>query len=285
MSEITKEEIESFTAVLYQKFGLDFTCYESQSLNRRLNRVLFVLKKESIHDLWAAMLQDNTLIYRFMDEISVGLTSMFRDPQMWSGLRSILFNEFKSNTKFDVWNAGCSTGEEVYSLAIVLKEMGILNSANIVASDMNHTALNVAKNGIYHKVKMIDYEKKFKEYNKYGYFNKYYSIHDDNHVIMDRELIKGVNYKYHNLITDEFTGEYDFIFCRNVMIYFDAPTKERLIQQFYDILKPGGYLITGFFDSMLSDEEKQRFDCKLSNLRILRKPAKINVAAGSTYNF
>ncbi|MTI40057.1 CheR family methyltransferase [Fulvivirga lutimaris] len=277
MSNITKEEIESFTAVLFSKFGLDFTCYESQSLSRRLNRVLFVLKKDTIHDLWAAMLQDHTLIYRFMDELSVGLTSMFRDPQMWSSLRSILYNDYKSRSQFDIWNAGCSTGEEVYTLGIVLKEMGILDSAKITASDMNHTALDIAKNGIYHKVKMIDYEKKFKEYNKFGYFNKYYSIHDDNHVLMNRDLVKNVTYKYHNLITDSFTGKYDFIFCRNVMIYFDAPAKEKLIQKFYDVLKPGGYLITGFFDSMLSDEEKKQFDCKLASLRILKKPEEISV--------
>lgn len=268
---LTQEEIDSFTSVLFQKYGLDFTCYEPQSLNRRLNRVLHVMKKKSLHDLWADMLKDRNMIYSFMDEISVGLTSMFRDPMMWSGLRTVLFNEFKDKSKIDIWNAGCSTGEEVFTLAIVLKEMNILDRANIVATDMNNTAIDVAKSGVYHKIKIVEYENKYKEYNRFGAFHRYHSPHDDSHVQMNYELNSNVQYRYHNLITDEITGSYDFIFCRNVMIYFDAPAKARLMDKFLNVLKPGGYFIMGYFDSMLPEEDKNKFNRSLANLRIFKK--------------
>ncbi|QSE97575.1 CheR family methyltransferase [Fulvivirga lutea] len=268
---LTKEEIDSFTSVLFQRYGLDFTCYEPQSLNRRLNRVLHVLKIDTLHDLWSAMLKDKNLIFKFMDEISVGLTSMFRDPMMWSGLRTVLYNEFKGRSKIDIWNAGCSTGEEVFTLAIVLKEMNLLEQANILATDMNQTALQVAKSGIYHKVKMVEYESKFKEYNRFGNFSKYYLPHESMHVQMNHELNSAVTYKYHNLITDPVNGSYDFIFCRNVMIYFDAPAKAKLMEKFLSVLKPGGYFIQGFFDSILSEDEKSNFNSDLVKLRIFRK--------------
>lgn len=271
--QISKAEIDSFTEVLFQKYGLDFTCYEPQSLQRRMNRVLHTLKCESVHELWSRMLKDKSLLSVFMDEISVGLTSMFREPQVWSGLRSLLLGA--NQNSLSIWNAGCSTGEEVYTLNIVLRELGLEQKANILATDMNRTAMEAAKSGIFHKIKMVDYEKNYREYNRFGNFNKYYERHDDNHMMMDKSLLSNVRFSYHNLITDPFTGKFDFIFCRNVMIYFDYKAKDRLLQQFYDQLKPGGYFVLGFFDSMLPESFRTKFNSDYSRLRIFRKPADV----------
>lgn len=279
---LTKEEIDSFTSVLFKRYGLDFTSYEPQSLNRRLNRVLHVMKVETLHDLWANMLRDKELIYRFMDEISVGLTSMFRDPAMWSGLRTVIYNDYKDKSKVDFWNAGCSTGEEIFTLAIVLKEMNILDKANITATDMNQTAIKVAKSGIYHKIKLLEYEKKYREYNKFGNFSRYFSPQDATHMQMNPELNSAVDYKYHNLITDPITGSFDFIFCRNVMIYFDGAAKTKLMNKFINALKPGGYFIQGYFDSILHKEEKSQFHSNLANLRIFKKLDTPNPSSSSS---
>ncbi len=267
--EISTAEINSFTDVLFKKYGLDFTCYEPKSLERRIKRVLHVLKCPSVMDLWLMILKDNSLLQNFMDELSVGLTGMFRDPHMWSTLRSLLFDYDQS--EITIWNAGCSTGEEVYTLSIVLQEMNLTEKVKIIASDMNKTALETARNGVYHKIKMADYDKKYLEYNKFGNFQKYYSTHDSSHYKMNSDLIKNVNFKYHNLITDAFIGQFDFVFCRNVMIYFDAISKNEILKKYYSLLKPGGYLILGFYDSLLPIEEKSKYNVELSHLRIFKK--------------
>ncbi|UII19241.1 CheR family methyltransferase [Fulvivirga ligni] len=266
---VTKAELDSFTNVLFQKYGFDFTCYEPQSLLRRVNRVLHVFKVNSVHELWIMMLQDRNLVYSFMDQISVGLTSMFRDPQVWIELKTLLSN-YSVNRKIRVWNAGCSTGEEVYTLAILLDELNMLDNVEILATDMNQTAMQEAKKGIYHKVKMLDYEKNYKVFNKFSSFSRYYDT-DDKHIIMKDYLLKNVRFQYHNLITDAFPGEFDFIFNRNVLIYFDQRMKEKLVNKFYNHLKPDGYYIMGFYDSMLSDQQKQKYNTTLSNLRVFSK--------------
>ncbi len=273
MSEVTTAEIQSFTEVLFKKYGLDFTCYEPQSLKRRIDRVLHVLKCSSIHELWSRMLKDKSLLSTFMDELSVGLTSMFREPQVWSMLRSIFYDYANTHSAINIWNAGCSTGEEIYTVTIVLSEMGLLDKVKISATDMNQTALSIAKNGIYHKIKMVDYAKKYKEYNKFSDFSKFYQVEDENHIKMHNDLIKNVNFKYHNLVTDTIFGKFDFIFCRNVMIYFDGAMKNRLLSKFYEHLNIGGYLIIGFYDSILPVEEKAKYNSDLSKLRIFKKIA------------
>ncbi|MBL3655754.1 CheR family methyltransferase [Fulvivirga sediminis] len=270
---VTKAELDSFTNVLFQKYGIDFTCYEHQSLSRRVNRVLHNFKVDNIHELWVMMLRNRNLIFTFMDQISVGLTSMFRDPKTWVQLKKVL-SDYKSDGVINVWNAGCSTGEEVYTLTIMLDEIGLLNRVNILATDMNQSAMEEAKKGVYHKVKMIDYEKHYREFNKFGTFSKYYTT-DENHIIMKDYLLKNVKFKYHNLTTDQFQGQFDFIFNRNVLIYFDQRMKDKLISQFYQCLKPNGYYIMGFYDSILSEEQKSKFINTLSAFRLFQKPEKV----------
>ncbi|QCK16659.1 CheR family methyltransferase [Mangrovivirga cuniculi] len=273
--KVTQAEINSFTEVLYAKYGFDFTCYEPQSLNRRVNRVLHVLGYNTIHDLWTDMLQKPSLVYKFMDEVSVGLTAMFRDPVMWSRLRSVLYNEFKSKQNLNIWIAGCSTGEEVYTLAIVLYEMGMLHQTRILATDMNHTALEVARSGVYHELKIVDYEKNYTEYNKFGTFSRYFKRNAP-HVMMRPDLLSNTTFKYHNLVTDKIDQDFDLIFCRNVMIYFDADTKSKLVKNFHRNINDNGYLITGFFDSIFCEENQRLFNSELSGFRMFKKsPAMI----------
>ncbi|MCX2743207.1 protein-glutamate O-methyltransferase CheR [Mangrovivirga sp. M17] len=268
--KVTQAEINSFTEVLYAKYGFDFTCYEPQSLNRRINRVLHVLGYNTIHDLWTDMLQKPSMVYKFMDEVSVELTAMFRDPVMWSRLRSVLYNEFKAKQNLKIWIAGCSTGEEVYTLAIVLYEMGMLEQVQILATDMNNKALEVARSGIYHELKIIEYEKNYREYNKFGTFGRYFKKNSP-HVLMRSDLLKNTLFKYHNLVTDKSDSDFDLILCRNVMIYFDAETKSKMVKNFHRHINDGGYLITGFFDSIFCEENQGLFNNELSGFRMFKK--------------
>lgn len=268
---ITDEEVASLSQSILTRYGLDFTCYEPKSLKRRIVRLLSINNYTSIHDLWNRMLHDRTFIQTFMNEISVGMTSMFRDPQFWKHLKRLLSKNFEHLPHLVIWHAGCSTGEEVYSLGILLKETGLSQKSIAFASDINQVALEEAKRGEYHKIRMIENEANFKEYNAYSDFSKYYTSVDGKFVKMDEGLTKHVTFNYHNLITDPYTGKYDLILCRNVMIYFDAEAKQKLIKKFHEALNPGGYFVIGFYDTMLSLIDQKLFRLVDSEAKIFQK--------------
>jgi chemotaxis protein methyltransferase CheR len=268
---LTDEEIASLSQSILTRYGIDFTCYEPKSLKRRVVRLLLMNNYISIHELWHRLLRDQSFIHTFMNEISVGMTSMFRDPFFWKHLQRLLIANFTKSTNFSIWHAGCSTGEEVYSLGILLSELNLSQKTVAFASDINQDALVAARRGEYHKLKMIENETNFREYNPYSEFSKYYTSIDAKNVKMDEKLIRHVTFNYHNLINDPYTGKYDLILCRNVMIYFDTEAKQRLLQKFYDSLNPGGYFIIGFYDTMLSLMDQDLFKAVDLDAKIFQK--------------
>lgn len=257
VQEVSEEEINSLTQSILTRYGIDFTCYEPKSLRRRIIRVLNLFNLASVHELWVHFLRNPNFVHSFMNEISVGMTSMFRDPALWISLKKRMAFEYKGKDKISIWHAGCSTGEEVYSLGIVLKETNLQAKTSALATDFNSNAIEEAKAGSYHKIKMIENETNYRKYNTFSDFTKYYKT-DGKYASMNADLISHTEFKYHNLITDSYPNGFDYILCRNVMIYFDTIAKTRLLNNFYASLNPGGYLIIGFFDTMshLIDNEK-----------------------------
>lgn len=255
--QITAEEIKSLTHVILTRYGIDFTCYEPKSLQRRVLRIMSLHDCPTVFELWNRVLRDPEFIRLFMNEISVGMTSMFRDPILWSHLAKRLPEEFSQRPSLNVWHAGCSTGEEVYTMGILLKEKNLLHITKTLATDINQDAIATARNGTYHKIRMLENEKNYTEFNPQGDFAKYYTT-EGKHAMMSNGLIHHVNFNYHNLITDPIFGQFDLIFCRNVMIYFDNKAKLMLLEKFCQALKPGGYLVIGFYDTMVSlvDDKK-----------------------------
>jgi chemotaxis protein methyltransferase CheR len=268
---ITDEEVASLSQSILTRYGIDFTCYEPKSLKRRVVRLLLMNHYTSIHDLWIRLLRDPSFIRTFMNEISVGMTSMFRDPFFWKHLQRLLTKNFSQSKKLSIWHAGCSTGEEVYSLGILLSETGLAQKSVAFASDINQDALETARRGEYHKLRMIENEQNYREYNSFSDFAKYYTPLDGKHVKMDARLTQHVNFNYHNLITDSFIAKYDLILCRNVMIYFDTEAKQKLLRKFYDSLNPGGYFIIGFYDTMLSLMDQDLFRAVDLDAKIFQK--------------
>jgi chemotaxis protein methyltransferase CheR len=256
VQNVTDEEMNSLTQSILTRYGIDFTCYEPKSLRRRIIRVLNKFDLSSIHELWVHFLRDTKFVHVFMNEISVGMTSMFRDPILWKRLKARML-KYPSDKTISIWHAGCSTGEEVFSFGILLKETNLQERAKAFASDFNQNALTEAKAGVYHKIKMIENETNYREYNAFQNFGKYYTS-DGKYAIMNQDLIKHVNFSYHNLITDAYPQGFDVIFCRNVMIYFDSIAKVKMLDKFYEALNPGGLFIIGFFDTMnyLIDNKK-----------------------------
>jgi chemotaxis protein methyltransferase CheR len=170
-----------------------------------------------------------------------------------------------------IWHAGCSTGEEVHSMGIVLHETDLSKKANSLATDFNRDAVEKAGKGEYHKIKMIENERNYAEYNRFQSLASYTTPIDAKHVRMQSHLTQRVRYQYHNLVCDPFLEKFDIIFCRNVMIYFDNPTKEKLLQNFYHALNPGGYLIIGFYDVVHAITDKKLFSLVNEEAKIFQK--------------
>lgn len=264
---ISDEELKSLTDAIHLRHGIDFSCYEPKSLKRRVIRALHIFKLNAVHELWARILKDREFIYPFMDEISVGLTSMFRDPVLWRKLKVLLNTDLSTKKNLSVWHAGCSTGEEIFTMGILLKESTFRSPVSTWASDISNQAMITAKKGEYHLMKLEEYDKNYREYNPAGSLKKY--VRELNGVAaMDTQLIDHVSFEHHNLITDPVQRKYDIIFCRNVMIYFDNATKHKLFEKFYNALNPNGLFIIGFYDAVLPMVDASKF-------RILDMDAKI----------
>lgn len=247
---ISDEELKSLTDAIQQRHGIDFSCYEPKSLKRRVVRALHVFNLTAIHELWIKILRDHSFIYPFMDEISVGLTSMFRDPILWTRMRKLLKEELFNKNELSIWHAGCSTGEEVFTMGIVLRESNYPKPVKAWATDISNQAMAIAKRGEYNIMKLDEYEQNYRNFNSSSTLKKYYSTNNSS-AFLDTSLINHVTFDHHNLVTDPFTRKYDIIFCRNVMIYFDNAAKQKIFKKFYESLNPNGLFIIGFYDAVL----------------------------------
>lgn len=271
--EVSDPEVDSLMQSILVRYGIDFTCYEPKSFKRRISRMLSLYHFDSVHHLWSRMLKDPTFIDSFMDQVSVGMTSMFRDPIFWKHFKRLLTTQYSEAKELRIWHAGCSTGEEVYSMGILLKEAGFLSKTKAAATDINQTALKEAKEGRYHLLKMDENTRNYKEYNAYTDFRRYYQADSQaNYAVMSSELVSHVTFGFHNLISDPASGTYDIILCRNVMIYFDTIAKNKLMEKFYAALKPGGYFVIGFYDTMLPIINQHKLELVDEAAKIFRKP-------------
>lgn len=268
--DVTEDEVKSLSTSILSRYGLDFTCYEPKSLRRRIVRLLNLYNFTSVYELWAHMLKDNTFIQVFMNEVSVGMTSMFRDPVFWKHMKARIRTDVGKSESISIWHAGCSTGEEVYSMSILLGELNLLSKAKALATDINQAAMDQAVSGKYHKIKMIENEANFRSYNTFADFSKYYRTEGTDAIMVD-SLKQYASYTYHNLITDPAPGMFDIILCRNVMIYFDNDAKVKLLDKFHSALKPGGLFIIGFYDTMLSWINYTKFELVDEEAKVFRR--------------
>jgi len=271
-AEISDEEIKALATAIMTRHGVDFTCYEPKSLRRRIIRALSVFKMESIHQLWTNILRDNDFVHEFVNQLSVGLTAMFRDPAFWIRLSKELPILTQTNKNIKIWHAGCSTGEEVYTLNIIARELGLEGQIDSHATDMNTDALDQAEKGLYHTLKLTEYEHNYKKYKTHKSLKNYYTV-NEKFGKMDPMLIRHVKFFKNNLISDTNPNKYDIIFCRNVMIYFDALAKKLVLDKLYDNLNEGGLLIIGYFDALVPILDKDKFEHFDLDHKIFRKKA------------
>ncbi|UXP31099.1 protein-glutamate O-methyltransferase CheR [Reichenbachiella agarivorans] len=272
VESISDEELNALMQAMKNRYGLDFTNYEKKSFKRSIVRLMMKHKIGSMLELWSKILKDKQFFLDGIDDLLVNLTELFRNPDAWIMIRDNILDKFKNKSQFKVWHAGCSTGEEVYTMSMVLEDKGMLYKTKSLATDLSDAALNKAKNGIYSLMIMKQYLKPFLEFYPNRKMDDYFTFQEKDAVIKD-EYKRHITFKKHNLVQDAVHEKFDIIFCRNVMIYFDETLKINVLNLFNDCLNEGGFLIIGYYDIM-PDAGKAIFDTYDVRTRIYKK--KIN---------
>ena len=241
---IREEEINILLADLLEQYGYDFTDYARASLKRRITRLMTVDRFPSFAELRYRVRNDAGYLKRFVEEITVNVTEMFRDPSFYAALRREVLPMLATYPLIRIWHAGCSTGEEVYSMAILLHEANLLNKSLLYATDINPDVLEKAKEGIFPLGEMKQYSENYILSGGKEDFSTYYTSRYDR-ARFDRMLGRKMIFATHNLVSDRSFNEFQLILCRNVMIYFDKDLQDRVLQLFDSSLEPLGYLGLG----------------------------------------
>ena len=238
-NELQDIEIALLLEGLYRYYGFDFREYSPASLKRRILERMRAEKLETVSRFQEHVLHDPACMERLLLGLSVHVTSMFRDPEFYLTFRRKVIPILKTYPTVRIWHAGCSTGEEVYSMAILLQEEGLYRKSLIYATDISHEVLRKAREGIFPLATMQEYTSNYMKAGGTREFSDYYTAHYDN-VIFHPSLKTNVVFAEHNLATDGSFNEFHVILCRNVMIYFNKALQERVHNLIYDSLSMFG---------------------------------------------
>lgn len=241
---LQEEDIDLLLHDLLTIYGYDFTFYSRDSLNRRLNRLYRLEKLESLDALRKKIKTDKDYVHHLVDKITVNVTEMFRDPGLFLELRKTVVPRLKELPEIRVWHAGCASGEEAYSLAIVLHEADLLHKTQIIATDINPLVISRAQHGSYRNSLIKIYEKNYLASGGLSNFGNYF-IPGTNESRILPFITQKINFVTHNLASDTHIGQFDIILCRNVVIYFDKELREKVFRLFDTSVKPGAYLVLG----------------------------------------
>jgi len=253
------EELNELLQSIRCVYGYDFTEYAEASVKRRVEHFMKNNKVLSIRALGRMLLQDETVVEKFVREITVNVTEMFRDPAFYKSLRENIMVRLATYPFIKVWIAGSSTGEEIYSIAILLKEEGLLERSIIYATDINQGALQTAKEGVYPIGNMKGYTTNYIKAGGRHSFSDYYTAKYDS-ALLDRSLKQNIVFSVHNLTVDKSFNEFQLILCRNVLIYFNQRLQSKVIDLFYESLCPFGFLALGNKESILFSDKKKMFE-------------------------
>jgi chemotaxis protein methyltransferase CheR len=251
-------------------YGYDFTEYSEASLGRRIGHFMENRKIVDVHDLERGVLRDEGLFEQFVQEVPVTVTEMFRDPSFYKSLREKIRIRLATYPLIRIWIAGCATGEEVYSVAILLKEEGLLERSLIYATDINQRSLRKAKEGIFPASQMADYTANYVNSGGKGNFSDYYLAKYDG-MRMDKTLRQAIVFSAHNLTTDHSFNEFQLILCRNVLIYFNQRLQNRVHHLFYESLCPFGILGLGNNESLFFSDKEHKYRAMDKKERIFVK--------------
>lgn len=254
---ISLEQVEEIIVLIRKVYGFDFSGYSRASIKRRIVRIM-LMKQVTVFELKSQIINDSGFFEEFLQEITVNVTEMFRDPGFFKALREKVLPYLSTYPRIKVWNAGCSTGEELYSFAILLAENNLYDRSFLYGTDINPLVLETAKNGIYELKKMKQNSENYIASGSIRSLANYYSAHYDA-VSINTLLKKNTLFSMHNLVTDGVFNEFQIISCRNVLIYFTVELQERVLNLFYESLCPLGFLCLGSKEFLRNDELARKF--------------------------
>lgn len=242
-------EIELLLQAVYSVSGFDFRKYMRSSIQRRVENRMRLEHIRRASGMIEKVLYEKGFVEKLLNDFSINVTEMFRDPDFFKAFRTNLVPLLKELPEIRIWHAGCSTGEEAFSMAIMLKEEGLYDKTKIYATDMNETVIEHAQKGILPLNRMQSYTKNYLQAGGKREFSEYYTT-DYQNAYLDPNLLKNVVFFQHNLVTDGSFNEFHIIMCRNVMIYFTGELQTYVNQLFYDSLCKDGFLAVGSKESI-----------------------------------
>ncbi|MFA8434668.1 MAG: protein-glutamate O-methyltransferase CheR [Marinifilaceae bacterium] len=252
-------ELPLLLEAIYQKYGYDFRNYSRAHVKRRLIHRLHISQFESLSQIQDKVLRDKNFFFELLEDLSINVTEMFRDPDFYLSFRRNVVPILQTYPFIKVWHAGCSTGEEVYSLVILLKEEGLLDRTRIYATDFNRKVLETARQGIYPLSGFELFQRNYKKAGGHDKLSNHYTSKYGS-VKFDQSLSQKIVFADHNLVVDDVFAEVNLILCRNVLIYFNRELQNKVIGLFHRSLSSSGYMCLGTKESLQFTEHEQHFN-------------------------
>lgn len=265
-----RPDILALLETVHERTGMEFRGYAYSSLYRRVQRRLAAEKVATVNELHALIRRDEAALHRLVQMLTVSVTSMFRDPAFFREFRQRVVPVLHTHPFLRLWVAGCASGQEVYSLAIVLHEAGLYERSRIYATELQSSVLEQAASGVYPLASMQEYTRNYQEAGGIGDFSDYYAA-DASAAILRSHLRKNIVFATHNLVSDSSFNVFEVIFCRNVMIYFDRPLQTRVHNLIYESLALWGYLGLGRSESVRFSPHAHCYDPVAERERLYRR--------------
>jgi len=263
-------EIELLMEGIYRHYGFDFRSYAYASIRRRLWKRIEAEGFHSITALQDRVLHEPDMMEKLLLDLSINVTAMFRDPKFYVAFREQVIPLLRTYPFIRLWHAGCSTGEEVYSMAILLEEEGLYERARIYATDINDVVIQRAKSGIFPLDRMQEYTENYINAGGKQSFSEYYTAKYDG-ALFSPTLLRNIVFSQHNLVTDRSFAEFNVILCRNVLIYFDKALQNRVHHLFNESLSTFGILALGSKESLKFSEYEDCYEPISLHDKIYRK--------------
>ena len=268
--QLERIEIELLLEGIFRQYGFDFRAYAYSSIRRRIWKRITAEHLENVSALQERVLHDPRMMERLLLDLSVNVTAMFRDPGFYAAFREEVIPLLRTYPFIRIWHAGCSTGEEVYSMAILLQEEGLYDRSRLYATDINEVVLQQAKAGIFPLERMQEYTENYIRAGGKRSFSEYYTAKYDG-ALFTPALRQNVVFSQHNLVTDRSFSEFNVVLCRNVLIYFDRTLQKRVHGLFYESLVNFGVLCLGSKESLKFSEYEECYDQISKTEKIYRK--------------
>lgn len=268
--DLERLEIELLLEGVFRHYGFDFRAYAYASIRRRLWKRVEGEGLRTISALQDRILHDPEAMERLLLDLSVNVTAMFRDPSFYREFREHVVPLLRTYPFIRIWHAGCSTGEEVFSMAILLEEEGLYDRARLYATDINDVVLQRAKQGIFPLDRMQEYTENYLRAGGKHSFSEYYTAKYDG-ALFSPALTRNIVFSQHNLVTDRSFSEFHVIFCRNVLIYFDKTLQNRVHSLFYDSLVMFGIMALGSKESLKFSQYEPCYEKLSATEKLYRK--------------